>query len=440
MIKNLFSEFRIEDKFLYFGMLVLRLALDFSYRLYLNPIFEYDAPVNFTYAVDVVRYILSILIFLLFLVVIRSRSEDMTNVFMFMAAVFLLAPLTSEYGLNAARSATPVFCTTMALLMVDLISRLSLPAVIFSRAMSWGPMIAIGLSVASVVYLLIWGYVSGAMTYLNFDARRIYEFRDQASTLLDIGPLAYLNLWTYKVFTIFLVCILLHTRRYGLALVVLACQLYFFGLTSHRIILFLPLLAMGFWLYLGRSNELFPLPYLLTVGVLSALPLSLMYDVRSVSDIVIRRPFFVPSGLMYQWFDYFDTHPHVYWGDRLLASFLDGEYVGVNIPRLVGDFLVPGSNSAANAGMFASGYAHAGYLGVMFYSLVLGIVLCLLNAVVRSGVPLWLVAALSIGPLRTAIADSDLFTTLLSHGLGVAVLVLWLYKGKNVSASGNRID
>lgn len=417
------------DVSLYFGLLIFRLVLDASYQYFLSPVFGSDSPVNFLYAVDIDRYLLSLIVFGLFVTVVRSQSEDMTNVFMLMAAIFVMAPLTSEYGLNAARPAAPVFCAAIALLVVDLVSRVPLPAAIFSRTIPHGRALAVGLSAASVIYLLVWGYLSGAAAYLNFDVRRIYEFRDQVAMLLDVGPLAYLNLWTYKVFTIFLVCMLLQTKRFGWCLVVLACQLYFFGLTSHRIILFLPLLAIGFWLYLGRSNELSPLPYLLSAGILLALGLFLIWGVESLPEMVIRRAFFVPSGLIFQWFDFFDTHAHVYWADKLLASFASGEYVRINVPRLVGDFLVPGSNSAANAGMVASGYAHAGYWGVMFYALVLGIVLGVLNAVVRSGVPLWLVAALSIGPLRTAIADSDLFTSLLSHGLGVTVLVLWLYKG-----------
>lgn len=428
VIKKWWSGFQPGDVVLCLGMLALRLAMDVSYQLFLNPVYGIDSPINFSYAVEIGRYLLSLLIFMLFVMVIRSRSEDMTNVFMFMSAVFVMAPLTSEYGLNAARPVAPVFCSAIALLLVDLVSRVPLPAAIFSRTIPHGRVLAVGLAAAGVLYLVVWGYVSGAVEYFNLDVRRIYEFRDQIAARLDIGPLAYLNLWTYKVFTIFLICMLLHTRRFGWLLVVLACQLYFFGLTSHRIVLFLPLLPIVFWLYLGRSNELSPVPYVVAAGLLLALYLFLARGMESLPEMVIRRAFYVPSGLIFQWFDFFDTHAHVYWADKLLAPFANGEYVRVNVPRLVGDFLVPGSNSAANAGMIASGYAHAGYGGVVFYAIVLGFVLGVLNAVVRSGVPLWLVAALSIGPLRTAIADSDLFTSLLSHGLGVAILVLWFYK------------
>lgn len=275
---------------------------------------------------------------------------------------------------------------------------------------------------------MVWGYLSGATEYMSFDVGRIYEFRDKVADRLDRGVLAYLNLWTYKVFTIFLVCVLLQQKRYVWLVLVFACQLFFFGLTSHRIVLFLPMLAIVMWLYLGRINQLAPLPFIAALGLLLAVYVYQAWAIESIPEIIVRRAFFVPSGITFQWFDYFDLHPHVYWADRLLARFSSGEYAGINIPRLVGDYLVPGQTSAANTGMIGAGYAQAGYLGVLLYAAIFGLVLSMLNAMVRAGMPMWLVAALSIGPLRTAIADSDLFTSLLSHGLGMAVLLLWLYR------------
>jgi len=358
----------------------------------------------------------------------------MSDVFMFMAALFLIAPMTSEYGLNSARPIAPVLCAAIALLAVDLVSRIRIPDLLSSH-IPRGRAMAIGISVAGVAYLLLWGWLSGTVQYVSFDVNRIYEFRDKAATLLDVGVLSYLNLWTYKVFTIFLVCVLLQHRRFGWLLVVLACQVYFFGLTSHRLVLFLPLLAIAFWLYLARFDQLFPMPYAAALALLAVLTANRLSGIESIPEIVIRRAFFVPSGLVFQWMDFFTTHPHVYWADRVLALFSAGQYVGTNIPRLIGDYLVPGSNSAANSGMVASGFAQAGYWGVALYSTILGMVLSVLNAIVKSGVPLWFVAALSAGPLRTAFADSDLLTSLLSHGLGLVVLLLWLYRGRGEPAA-----
>lgn len=416
------------DVLLWLGLVGFRIVLDLGYQNFLEPLYEYNAPINFMLAIELDRYFLSLAIFAAFVSVIRSRSDNVTNVFMFMSAMFVVAPLTSEYAMNAARPIAPILCSMVALLIIERVSRVRIPDFLSAYSVPRGKSLAIVLASGGVVYLLAWGYFSGATGYLSFDLGRVYDFRDKVGELLDIGPLAYLNLWTYKVFTIFLVCVLLERRRFGWLMLVLACQVLFFGLTSHRIVLFLPLLAIAVWLYLDRVNQLAPIPYVAALGILIALLLFRFLGIDTVAELAIRRAFFVPSGVTFQWFDYFDFHSHVYWADRLLAPVSSGEYVRINIPRLVGEFLVPGSGSAANTGLLGAGYAHAGYVGICFYAIVLGFVLGILNSIVRSGVPLWLVAALSIGPLRTAVADSDLFTSLLSHGLGMVVLLLWLYR------------
>ncbi len=431
--QNFIQSFQKEDIVLLCGFLFFRLALDISYEKFLYVIFKFDTPINFWYNVSIGRYLFSLLIFLIFTSVINCRPKDIANVFLFMAAFFLVGPLTSEYGLNAGRPIEPVLYTIAALFVADLASRIPLPDIISRIPVPGGPRLAVVGSVLAVLYLLIWAYLSGAYHYFNIDVRHVYDYRDKVAELLDRGALSYLNLWVYKVFTIFLVLVCLHRRNWIGLVLVLAAQMVFFGLTSHRIVLFLPFLAIAIWLYLDRIDQLAPMPYAAGLGIVAALFLFEVRGIESIAEIAIRRAFFVPSGLTFQWFDYFTFHPHVYWADRLLASFSSGEYVRVNLPRLMGDYFVPGSDSAANTGLVPAGYAQAGMWGVALYAVILGLVLSVLNMIVKSGVPLWFVAALTIGPLRTALADSDLFTSLLSHGLGMSVVLLWLYRGQMLS-------
>ncbi|MDR7142214.1 hypothetical protein [Rhizobium sp. BE258] len=434
------------DLFLIVGFLVFRLFLDISYEKFLYVIYYFDTPINFLYDVDLTRYLCSLLMFVLFTTVLSSRPRDVSNVFLVMATFFLIGPLTSEFGLNAARPIEPVIYTMSALLLVDLVSRMPIPDFISRIPVPKGPLLAVAISAVAVLYLFAWAYFSGALAYFNLDVRKIYTFRDNVAALLDVGALSYLNLWVYKVFTIFLICVCLLNRKFVWLGLLLIAQFFFFGLTSHRIVLFLPFLAIAVWFYLERFEHLTPMPYAAAVGILVALLLFEVRDIESVAEIAIRRAFFVPSGMTFQWFDFFTFHPHVYWADKVLASFSSGEYVGVNIPRLLGGYFVPGADSASNMGLVPAGYAQAGIWGVLLYSVILGLVLSVLNTIVRSGAPLWFVSAMTIGPLRTALADSDLFTTLLSHGLGMAVILLWLYRtrfvapgvSKQIVPAGNR--
>lgn len=434
-ISQIWDLWKKEDLFLILGFFLFRILLDISYEKYLYAVFYFDTPINFLYDVDITRYIFSLFLFVLFTTVLSSRPRDVSNVFLIMATFFLIGPLTSEFGLNAARPIEPVIYTMSALLVVDLVSRVPIPDFISRIPVPNGPLLAVAISVLAVLYLFTWAYFSGALTYFNLDVRKIYTFRDKVAELLDVGPLSYLNLWVYKVFTIFLVCVCLLNRKFLWLALLLIAQFFFFGLTSHRIVLFLPFLPIAVWFYLDRFEHLTPMPYMAALGILVALLLFEIRGIESVAEIAIRRAFFVPSGMTFQWFDFFTFHPHVYWSDKLLASFSSGEYVRVNLPRLLGGYFVPGADSASNMGLVPAGFAQAGIWGVILYSVILGLVLSALNTVVRSGAPLWFVSAMTIGPLRTALADSDLFTTLLSHGLGMAVILLWLYRARFVAPS-----
>lgn len=427
-----------EDLFLILGFLILRIFLDISYEKYVYVVYHFDTPINFMYNVDLTRYIFSLFLFAFFTTVLTSRPRDVSNVFLIMATFFLVGPLTSEFGLNSTRPIEPVVYTMCALLLVDLVSKVPIPDFISRFPVPKGPALAVAASIMAVSYLIAWAYVSGALAHFNLDVSKVYNFRDEVAALLDVGALSYLNLWVYKVFTIFLFCVCLLNRKFQWIALLFVIQFFFFGLTSHRIVLFLPFMTIAVWFYLTHFDRLTPMPYMAALGLLLALLLFVFSDIGSVAEIAIRRAFFVPSGMTFQWFDFFTFHPHVYWSDKLLASFSSGEYLHVNVPRLLGTYFVPGAESASNMGLVPAGFAQAGIWGVVLYSVVLGLILGLLNAVVRSGAPLWFVCAMTIGPLRTALADSDLFTTLLSHGLGVAVVLLWLYRGRFVAPSTSR--
>ena len=91
---------------------------------------------------------------------------------------------------------------------------------------------------------------------------------------------------------------------------------------------------------------------------------------------------------------------------------------------LIGQFR--GTDASANNGYVSSGYAHAGIMGVFLYSLILGVIMSLLNSMTRNSDHLWFYLALVIVPIRAVVISSDLFTSLLTHGLLISILLIFL--------------
>ncbi len=414
------------------SLLLLRLALDFAYVKFVHPMYG-DDFLSMQLNVDVLQYAASVMLFSLHALTLRPLQYSVSNVFQLMAAIFIVAPLTSQYGLDAEKSIVPVAATVASLLIIRAITEVRVfrggnPVIVAN-----GRKIVTGMAIVGVAYLIAWAFASGAISNFNLRPDLVYEFRDQASAQLDVGWLAYLNLWVYKILTIYLVVLCLEQKNYAGLVLLLLVQSFFSAVTNHKLVFFLPFLAIGFWYFLGKTKQLYPLPLAAALLVTASLIFFVVWDVELIAAMLIRRLDYVPSGLPFEWFDYFSNHPHVWWSDSVLSSFVRTEYTGEKIPFVVGDHLLFGVELAANNGLASAGYAHGGRLGIALYSVILGAVLNLLDHLSATGVPLSIAVVLTIGPLRTALADADLPTALVSHGVLVALLVVWLLRTKSLS-------
>ncbi|BCN23018.1 hypothetical protein [Vibrio alfacsensis] len=86
------------------------------------------------------------------------------------------------------------------------------------------------------------------------------------------------------------------------------------------------------------------------------------------------------------------------------------------------------SGSGANNGLIASGFAHAGIFGVLIYTIVFAFLIKLIDFLGGKVFPVWFLLAAFIVPISSAVLNSDLLTTLSTHGFGVAIFMLYLIR------------
>jgi len=310
-----------------------------------------------------------------------------------------------------------------SIVRIKLVSFKSLPTV---RS---GLSIVIWVSSAFVAFLVVWYYVSGVSLNLNF--LKVYEFRAENAELAAGGILGYTNNWTYKIFSMTLFAIALMYRRYFLAILIFLIQVYFFAASAHKGVLFLPLLVFGVWFYFRKTNSLVILPLVFSSVIFLTLLTYFFFDSVFTSSFLSRRVFFIPANLTFAYFEFFDINAKVFWSNSVLSSFLSYPYE-ISMAKVIGAHL-GNENMGANNGFVASGFAHAGLLGVFFYALIIGILLRIINDITYNTLPLWFAVALSVIPLRNLLISSDLFTVMLTHGFIVALVILFLSRSKNMS-------
>ncbi len=413
-----------------------KISLDIAYIFYLSEAFGNHFLTPFQLKFEILNYVESYVWLLLVSFVSPFTTRNMSGIFFGSVVLFLLVPLTTMYGLNSDQSRHSMILTVLALYTSFLASSVKAPQLIVPYPKN-GYKIAMALCLANALLFLGVSIVTGALFRMNFDIGRVYEFRTEFSQSLDVGIFAYLNLWTQKIFTPFLLAVGLHRKNWMIVAFCIGMHILYFGLTQHRQHLFVPALVFFAW-YVYKKQWPFTYGLILSgVFVLFSTILIMGLDLKVLGALIIRRAFFVAASVTEGWVHYFSENPYVYFSDNILSSFLATEYTNQSLPMYVGDRILPGLDLAYNAGIVATGFAQLGALGVVIYALIMGFYLRAINSLIRNGVPAFIPAAILFLPVRTAWAASDLFASLLSHGLIVGLLVVWLY-GSHTQTDGKR--
>jgi hypothetical protein len=358
---------------------------------------------------------------------VSDRLRNVTDYFFLTAVLGVVAPLAVLYGLDAERPGFPVLVVSICFFVIHFfvnIKFFSFGGLPFIRS---GRAVGISISLFFVGFLVIWYFISGVS--FNLDFSKVYEFRAENADLSSGGILAYTNNWTYQVFNVFLMALALFYRRFVLFLLFVLIQVYFFAASTHKTVLFLPLLVFGIWFYFRRYSSLVVVPAVISLIVVFSLVSYLFFGDVWLSSLFSRRVFFVPAKLTFVYFDFFSNNPNVYWSNSVLSWLLPYPY-DLSMTHVVGRY-VGRDGMGANNGFIASGFAHAGLFGVILYVVLTGLVLRFLNDVTKGTMPLWLAVSLCVVPMRALLISSDLLTVMLTHGFLVAIILIYFVRVKH---------
>lgn len=409
-----------------FFCLFFRLLLDVSYVTFVSPVFEYS---GFYLNIDLLNISISWVVYLIclyFTPYILNRISDYFIVSFFLAVI---APLSGLIGLGGFEFypllvTSIVFCFFVFFRYGRFFSSLmpvpKIPIFKFGRNFTFF------VALVSVIFLLAWYFISDGIRYLNFDFAKVYEFREESAEVVNVGVLAYFNNWVYSIFSVFLMSYFIFRSKFFLFFIVFGVQIVFFGVSAHKSVFFFPFLVCAIWFYFRKSKALSIVPIGFSFIVFLCLLLYFIMGDIMAGSMFIRRVFYVPAYLTVKYFEFFHDNQYLYWSNSIFSSVNDYPY-SLPLGLLIGDYV--GSGASANNGFIASGYAHAGLIGVLIYSFILAYFLKILDVIViSSDVPVWLGLCMTIVPLRSALISSDLFTTLLTHGLLVSFLMLIFFR------------
>ncbi|ACN99521.1 conserved hypothetical protein [Sulfurihydrogenibium azorense Az-Fu1] len=135
--------------------------------------------------------------------------------------------------------------------------------------------------------------------------------------------------------------------------------------------------------------------------------------------------FFLPAQLNFVYYEFFSSNPKVFWTDSkwFLLDKIIGYPYDLPVPNVIGEFFFNNALTSANTGWLGSGYAHAGFLGLIVYAIFIGLILKFLDRKAKKLGKEFVF--ISFSPfIISLMLSSDLKTVLLSHGLALYLFIL----------------
>ncbi len=288
---------------------------------------------------------------------------------------------------------------------------------------------------------------SGNLAALNFSIDDVYQYRRAAAGYRSVG-LSYLLTNLMGMIVPLVIALLLARKRYLPAIGCFFAVFIVFGLTSHRSHLFIPLLVAFVFIALRKdpSGKLVILG--LGAGVVgSTMLFQLSDDLATFGTLLVRRIFYVPAYLNYLYFEYFSLNPHMYWADSRISIGLINNPYGIPAPQVIMNHYTGVDFSTrvdeygnANTGFLGAGYANAGYLGMIIYSLIIAVYMRLGDVI---GEKLgYVTASASLCPFFMLIvfSSSDTITSFISYGgLLLVTLALVLKPHRSIKLRGKGV-
>lgn len=408
----------------FLSIFLYKIFLDVSYYFVISPLWEYAGlNLNLNYLKLVESYLLLFVI----LILMPKSKVKLSNIMLWLLILLSYIPMLTLFALKD-ESRIFMYAATgfwlFVFLLLEFFSLVSIPPL--KEIQSTIIRYLIFFSLFLVVLLMIYKYYGISF---NFNLAIVYEIR---KVYKEAGiPLAgYLFNWMAYVVNPFFFVLFLTKRKWLPVILITVLQLLLFSATGHKSYFFiLPFILCLMWI-VTKKNPLFYFSSGLTaIIILSMLSYWLINDIW-VSSLFTRRVLFVPAQLSFLYYDFFSNNSYTFLSQhRIFRIFLDYPY-HLAPPHLIGEVYFNAPDMSANNGIYADAYMNFGFVGFVLWGFLLAIILKLIDSFSKNKKITVTIAIISMPSLT--LVNSALLTSLLTHGLLLALFLLYLLSKKEI--------
>ena len=271
---------------------------------------------------------------------------------------------------------------------------------------------------------------------LNFDLTKVYKIRSRYVEM-KIPLAGYLFNWVgYIIFPV-LLAIFVKRRKWIYIASIIFLQILVFSTTGNKTFLFAPLFVLTLMWIFKKKN---PLAYLASglVGIILLGMLSYwIIDDVWISSLFTRRTLLDPAQTYFYYYDFYSNNNYTFLSQqRIFQTFLDYPY-HLDPPHLIGEIYYNNPKMGANTGIVGDAYMNFGFLGLLLWAILLAIILKLIDMFSKKKDISIGVSAIAMPAIT--IVNSGLLTNLITHGLLLALVILYLLPKKKAKQVSNHV-
>lgn len=401
--------------------IIYKILLDFTYANFVSKNFEYA---GFTFSLNYEKYVISSFLLFIYSICLPSTSKCSSSFFLNIMYLCFFIPLASFYAL-ADKDTFSYLTLNLSFIIIYLISMINiiklptinLNKVNFVENSLWAFCITI-----TAYYIL-----SGGLKNLNFNLLNVYDFREEASEITSQGIMGYLSNWAWKVIGIALLCSALEKDNKIRIIAILILYIFWFALSAHKSVLFYPICIIGLWWYFKKNNSNNNILIISLIVIIVLSYFTYLYSQNMLlPSLFIRRVFFVVANNSFDYFEYFYDRERIYWSNSFVTLGLIDYPFDMSPADLIGSWR--GTDSHVNNSFFSTGFIHAGLSGTILYSIAVGVILKIVDSIQARGDYLFMPIGVLFVPMWSLIMSADLITALATHGIGLAILILFIFR------------
>lgn len=293
----------------------------------------------------------------------------------------------------------------------------------------WTIFIAIFI-VIYTLFLSKFGVPEGFVTLNQIYAERA-EFKE---TIAQGGPIitrlfTYLVSWQMYVFSPLLLAFGIRTRKWIYFLLGVTSEMIIYLTAGFRTALFLPIFIVGLAIILHSKGRYFS-NYILggSLGLLTvSATLSKLSGPNLFTSIFVERLMLTPGLMTGFYYEFFSVNKHTLMAYReWFAVLIQQSYpYDASPPYLIGEtYYTMYNGSHANANLWATSFGDFGLVGILVFTGILGVVFWLYDSFSENKDTK--TATLLLAGPTLVLSNSGLITSLITHGLLVALMMVYL--------------